>query len=233
MRWRLFAALVGIAASAFGAAEPARGPRSEDEPFLPAATLAQPSLLSGPNFRVAPEVQLRGYMANYLIDTRFGPLHAESTELLAVRVSEIPALEALDRASKSDAFAHALAVSGRKTGTAIVHVIAHPIDTITGLPAGVVRYFGAKIQTWTGRAQSAADRSAREFGNKGDPYRAPDGPMTAGRDAPPDENAPHEKKDRSVYGRVGAEVGREAKRYLKYSAQKREMAKVLGIDPNT
>ena len=222
-------ALALVVSTAFAADE-----RSETEPFLKAPTLVQPALLSGPNFHVAPEVQLRGYMANFLIDTKFGPLHADSVELLSVRVSEIPALEALDRASKTEAFAHAIAERGRKTGSAIVNVVSHPIDTITGIPTGVARYFSYEWKLWSGRAQSASDRSSREFENKGDPYRAPDGPMTAIRDAPHDQNAPpDEKKNRSWYARAGAETEREAKRYLKYSTEKREMAKVLGIDPNS
>jgi hypothetical protein len=56
--------------------------------------------------------------------------------------------------------------------------------------------------------------------------------MTAGRDTPTDEeSAP--KKSRAWYARAGSETEREAKRYLKYSQAKREMAKVLGIDPNS
>lgn len=206
----------------------------EAEPFLQAPALVQSSLLNGPNYRVVPEVQVRGYMARFLIDTPFGPLTADSVELLAVRVGEIPALEALDRASKTGAFAHALAERGRKTGAAIVNVVAHPIDSITGLPEGVARYFGAQWGKWTDRAQSVADRSSREFENTGDPYRAPPGPMTAGRaPAPDDESAAAEKKNRAWYARVGSETGREAKRYLKFSQSRREMAKVLHVDPNS
>jgi hypothetical protein len=205
----------------------------ELEPFLQAPALVQASLLNGPNYRVVPEVQVRGYMARFLIDTRFGPLNADSAELLEIRVGEIPALEALDRASKSGAFAHALAGRGRKTGEAIVHVVAHPVDSISGIPEGVARYFSAKWDLWTSRAQSVADRSSKEFENKGDPYRAPAGPMTAGRDAQPgDESAP-EKKSRAWYARAGSETEREAKRYLKYGQAKREMAKALGVDPNS
>ena len=192
----------------------------------------QTSLLNGPNYRVVPEVQVRGYMARFLIDTRFGPLHADSVELLEVRVGEIPALEALDRASKSGAFAQALAERGRKTGAAIAHVVEHPVDSITGLPQGVARYFGAKWDLWTNRAQAVADRSSREFENKGDPYRAPAGPMTAGREAPPDQD-PAPQKSRAWYARASSETEREAKRYLKYSQAKREMAKALGVDPNS
>lgn len=206
----------------------------ETEPYLNATALVQPSLLSGPNFRVVPEVQVRGYMAHFLIDTPYGPLTADSADLLAVRVSEIPALEALDRAGKTDAFAHALAERGRKTGSAIANVVTHPIDTVTGLPGGVARYLRRQLDTWSGRAQSLADQASRRAENHGDPFRAPAGPMTAGRDGATDDVPLNElKKNHAWYARAGNETGREAKRYLKYSQQRREMARVLGVDPNS
>src|SRR5690349_5519097 len=117
------AALLAIAACD-AAAPDALG---EAEPWFSAAALVQAPLLSGPNYRVVPEVQVRGYMARYVLDTPFGPVDADSTELLALRVAEVPALEALDRASRSGAFAQALAVRGRKTGAAIVNVVTHPV----------------------------------------------------------------------------------------------------------
>jgi len=206
---------------------------SEPEPYLQAPALVQPALLSGPDFHVVPEVQVRGYMAHFLIDTKFGPLRADSVQMLAVRESEMPALEALDRASRSLAFAHAIAARARKTGAAIAHVVEHPVDTVTGLPEGVVRYFRKQIDTWSGRAQSVSDRASREFENNGDPFRAPPGPMTAARDEPRDPAIVEDKKNRAWYARAGSETGREAKRYLKYGEQRREMAKVLGVDPSS
>jgi len=71
----------------------------ETEPFLHAAQLVQPALLNGPNYKVIPEVEVRGYMARFLIDTPYGPMSADSAQLLAIRVAEIPAIEALERAS--------------------------------------------------------------------------------------------------------------------------------------
>jgi len=212
----------------------ARDCAQEAEPYLNATALVQPSLLSGPNFKVVPEVRIHGYMAHFLIDTPYGPLTADSADLLAVRVSEIPALETLDRASKTDAVSHALAERGRKTGAAVVNVIAHPIDSVTGLPAGVVRYLRKQVDTWSGRAQSLADQTSRHAENRGDPFRAPDGPMTAGRDPAIGDPPQHEEtKSRAWYARAGSEAGRETKRYLKYSQQRREMAKYLGVDPNS
>jgi hypothetical protein len=232
---QLLAALFVLfgAAHAFGSTDCVVNCAIEPEPVLKAPLLVQPALLSGPDFHVVPEVAVRGYMADFLIDTKFGPLHADSVELLAARVAELPALETLERASRTDAFAHALAERGRKTGSALVHVLGHPVDTVTGLPAGVARYFSHEWDLWSDRAVAAADRSSREFENKGDPFAAPPGPMTARRDAPGEFTAPDDRKNHAWYARAGAESEREAKRYLKYAQQRREMAKVLGVDPNT
>jgi hypothetical protein len=158
----------------------------EPEPVFDTASVVEPALLSGPDFTVDPKTQLGGYMAHFAVTTPWGPLNAESTQMLAIRVGEVPAIEALDRATHSGAFAQALAARGKKTGMAVVHVVEHPVDSVVGLPMGVVRYFKKVIDTWTGRAQSAGDHSQRTFENKGDPFRAPDGPMVAGRDAPAD-----------------------------------------------
>lgn len=227
--------LIFVAAVAAAHAEPPPKCQRdcEPEPVLAAPALVPAALLSGPGYRVIPEVRVRGYMADFLIDTKFGPLRADSAELLSVRVSEIPAMEALDRASKTEAFAHAIAERGRKTGAAILHVVEHPVDTITGLPAGVGRYISHAWNTITGKAQALSDRSTKEFENKGDAFRAPEGPMTADRDAPPDDTNKPDKKSRAWYARAGSEAERETKRYLKYNNERRDMAKLLNVDPHS
>lgn len=233
----------------------------ETEPVLDAVAIAEPALLSGPNFKVDPKAQLAGYMARFSITTAYGPLTADSAQMLAIRVSEIPAIAALDQATRSGAFGHALAERGRKTGTTIANVIRHPVDSIVGLPMGVVRYFKRQVGIWANRAQSVSDRSARIMENKGDPFRAPDGPMTAGRSAPADaaaranadaqgyvsvdvppgdetQGAPAppegaQKPSKAWYARAGRDAGREVKRYLKYNSSRNEIARQLGFDPNT
>lgn len=231
---RFATTLLSLCAPCAGVCADAQDSAFETEPYLQAPLLVQSSFLNGPNYRVVPEVQVRGYMARFLIDTRFGPLTADSVEMLSIRIGEIPALEALARASKTGAFARALAERGRKTGEALVHVIQHSVDAITGLPMGVVRYFGSQWDLWTNRAQSITDRSSKEFENKGDPYHAPAGPMTAGREGPAEEaSSPRGKKNGAWYARAGTETKREARRYLKYNQARREMAKVLGVDPNS
>jgi len=181
----------------------------ESEPVLDSAAVAEPALLSGPNFTVDPKTQLAGYMARFSITTKYGSLTADSAQMLAIRVSEIPAIEALDQVTRSGAFGHALAERGRRTGATIVNVIRHPVDSIVGLPMGVVRYFKKQIGMWANRAQSVSDRSARIMENKGDPFRAPNGPMTAGRDAPPDAaaraNADAQQREAAAQGYVSVD----------------------------
>ena len=120
-----------------------------------------------------------------------------------------------------------------RPATAILHVVEHPVDTITGLPAGVGHYISHEWNLLTSRAQALSDRSTKEFENKGDAFRAPEGPMTADRDAPPDDTNTPEKKSRAWYARAGSEAERETKRYLKYSNERRDMAKLLNIDPHS
>ncbi len=200
--------------------------------MLDSAALVQPALLSGPGYTVGPQTQLHGYMARFDIATAYGTIRADSVEMLAVREAELPALEALDRATKSEAFAHAIAKRGEKTGNALWHVVAHPIDTVAGLPSGVARYFVKKWNTWTNRAQRVSDRAARQLGNEGDPYRVPDGPMSDARAPLPYDPTPP-KQNKAWYARAGKEVGREVKRQLEFAKMRREMARELGIDPYT
>jgi len=216
----------------------------EDEPVLAAASLAPPALLSGPDYRVDSKAKVGGYMARFWIQTPDGPLNADSAQLLAIRINEISAMITLDKASRSESFAHALAARGKKTGMAIAHVFMHPVDSITGIPMGVARYFKHQWDLWSGRAQSASDRSSRIFENKGDPFRPPEGPMVAGRGVPNERVDPPDDaytsvdpqgapRSRAWYARTSSEVGREAKRLLKYNQSRNEIAKHLGIDPNT
>ncbi len=207
-------------------------PEIEQEPVLEAAALVQPSLLSGPGFSVDPHVELRGYMARFSLDTRIGKVTAESVEILVEREAELPALEALDRATHSDAFLRAVGNKFVSTGKMLGNIVMHPVDTVLGIPSGVARYFGDRLRKIGSQAQSLSDRTGRRFGNHGNPYPGDEGPMTETRaiDAAEDTG---EKPKKHWYTSIGKEAGREAKRQLGYNQAKREIAQRLGIDPYT
>lgn len=201
---------------------------TEDEPVVEAASLVRPALLSGPDFTVDPHVELRGYMAHFLVDTKVGPLNADSVEILAIREAELPAIDALEKATHSEAFARAAGAKFVATGKMLAQIITHPIDTVVGIPAGVARYFGNRIKKYATQAQTASDRIAKELGTSGNPYPSDEGPMTDARGGDGDAKP---KPKKHWYSSIGSEAEREIKRQLKYSQVKRELAEQLGVDP--
>ena len=201
---------------------------TEAEPVLDAASLVQPALLSGPGFSIDPHVELRGYMAHFSLTTSAGPLIADSVEILAVREAELPALDALDKATRSDAFLHAAGNRLVDTGRALSQIVMHPLDTVLGIPAGVARYFGNRLKKIGSQSQALSDRAARTLGNNGNPYPSNDGPMT---DARVHDKGETTKPKKHWYTRIGGEAEREVKRQLKYNQVKRELAQRLGVDP--
>ena len=223
------AAALAALLSACTAARAGTGVDTEPEPVVDAASLVQPALLSGPGFSVDPHVELRGYMAHFTLDTPLGPLQAESVEILAEREAELPAVEALDRVTRSDAFARAAGNRIAATAKALAQVVMHPVDSVLGIPAGVARYFRNRVDRIATQAQALSDRTAKRLGSSGTAYPAAEGPMTDARD---DADAAAEA-ERRWYGGIAREAGREVKRQIRYGAAKRAIAERLGLDPYT
>ena len=224
--------LVAVALAPFARAADAPAD-VESEPVLEAAALVQPSLLSGPGFSVDPHVELRGYMAHFTLDTRIGRIDAGSVEMLVEREAEMPALEALDQATHSGAFARAVGNKFMATGEMLGRIAMHPVDTVLGVPAGVARYFGNRLKKLAAQAQSLSDRTGRRFGTRGNPYPADDGPMTDARAADATDPDVAKKPKKHWYSSIGNEIEREAKRQAGYDQARRDIARRLGVDPYT
>ena len=116
--------------------------RFETPPSLPGQQLVPTSLLSGNGFHVNEPVPTDGLMAQFTIVSDVGTFPAPSEEMLRIRVAEIPAIQQLDKTSKSQVFAQALAANAAVPIQAAGQMVMHPVDTIQGLPAGVGRFFG-------------------------------------------------------------------------------------------
>lgn len=206
----------------------------EAEPVLAATAFAQPALLSGPGFQVDPHVEIRGYMAHFTLDTAVGPIQAESVEILAERVAELPALEALDAVTQSQAFLGAAGDSANRSATGIARVLRHPVDTLLGIPAGVARYFSRRLHKVGDQAQSLSDKTAHTLGTEGHPYPRADGPMTEARDISSEEARRKQDGPRKHWAHGATdELERELKRQIKYGQVRRDLAHRLGIDPYT
>jgi len=114
----------------------------ETPPTLPAQVLAPATLLSGNGFHVDNEVPTDGLLAHYTIQSDVGVFQANSTEMLKIRVAEIPAIQELTKTSKSKVFAQSVATNAARPVAAAGQMVMHPVDTVTGIPSGVGRFFG-------------------------------------------------------------------------------------------
>lgn len=114
----------------------------ERPPILPAQVLVPTSLISGDGFHIDEQVPTDGLMAHFIIRSDVGTFPANSIEMLKIRVAEIPAIIELTKTSKTKVFAQSLATNAARPVQAAGQMVMHPVDTVTGLPAGVGRFFG-------------------------------------------------------------------------------------------
>jgi hypothetical protein len=114
----------------------------ETPPTIRAQDLAPATLLNGNGFHVDEEVPTDGLTAHFTLRSDVGTFKADGLEMLRIRVAEIPAIVELNHTSKSKVFAQALATNAAAPVTAAGQMVMHPVDTVTGLPAGVGRFFG-------------------------------------------------------------------------------------------
>lgn len=200
--------------------------RAEREPVLDAAELVDASLLAGPGWRVEPRVQVRGYQARFRLHTDWGEMEADSVDLLAVRVSEMPALEALHRTSVTQVLMESAADRFGEPVGAVTAIASEPLRTGKGLPRGVARYFGERWERLRSGTRRVADRSHKLVMQDGSPYDNPTGPLG---DAGTDEPEPK----RGFWQRRGRELGQLAKQEVGYPAGRRALADRLALDPHT
>lgn len=202
------------------------GARAEREPVLDAAELVDASLLAGPGWRVEPRVQVRGYQARFRVHTDWGELEADSVDLLAVRVAEMPALEALHRTGVTQVLVESAAGKFGEPVEAVTAIASEPVRAGKGLPNGVARYFGERWERLRSGTRRIADRSHRLVMQDGSPYDNPTGPLgEAGTDDP----APK----RGFWQRRGRELGRLAKQEIGFPAARQSLADRLAVDPYT
>lgn len=198
----------------------------EREPVLDAASLVAPSLLSGPGYSVAPEVRVVGYQARFVLRTDYGEIEAESVEMLALRIAELPAVQALHATGATQVLLQGASDAFEARTTALGVVARRPLATLAGLPAGVARYFERRLRSIGARAQKLGDRAERSLAEDGNPYDSADAVMTAAR---PRTTA----GTRAWHHRPRRELVNLAKGELDFSRARRRWAQRLGIDPQT
>jgi hypothetical protein len=186
------------------------GAAVESEPTLPAARLAAPGTpLSGPGWRVASPVPVRGYLGQFTLRTPQGEIAVQGRELLAIRIAEIPAVEQLEKVSRGDVFAESIADSAKATGRTVVRVVTNPVETIKGVPAGIGRLLKRTAATVRNVAVTVGDAARRGGGDK------------------PGDETEGDKAD------AGEKASDFAAELAGVNKARRALAKSMGIDPYT
>ncbi len=139
-------------------------PPVEPMTTLDAATLAPAGLLNGTGYTVDPKAPVVGYMGQFTLRAPAGTFTADGTEMLAIRVGELAAIAQLSQLSQSGVFADALAASAKKTGAAIGQAVMNPVETVSGIPAGVGRFFQSASTTVSRATESKGSNSSQAAG---------------------------------------------------------------------
>lgn len=197
---------------------------AEREPVLLSADLVEPALLTGPGYRVLPEARVVGLQARFLIETEWGLLAADSVEMLALRVGEMPQLSMLMSADLSEV----LRESGMEELAAPLRTAQalgdEPMQRLSRLPGGVLRYFTQRLRGWGERARRLGKRLDQRLSHEGSPYGG-----HGWNEASPILPA----ADEPWWDAPVDEVGRLLRSEAGHGRARRAIAKAFGVDPAT
>ena len=216
----LAAASLGVGSYALGAEK-----GFETPPTLKAGEVLPAQLLQGKRYRIEDAVPTDGFLMKVTIQSDFGTFIARSPEMVETRITEIDAMDRLEKVSKSDAFVAGLKASGKEFGKQVGQLIDQPKETLKGVPEGVGRFFdrvGRGAKTGYQKLEDMKDQEKQtappptglgaQLPGKPDPTGATGGKMTV-----------EEAAVRAV-GKTTADA-------FGYDDQRRRIARELGVDP--
>ena len=196
---------------------------------VPASALASPTLLGAEDFSASPCATIVGGMAQFVLhphgadadDIEPAELRVESLDLLEIRAVEMEVVRRLRAQGAAGTAGRAAASSLVQTGSALAGVVTRPVESVIGLPAGMLRVFGRRATRY-GRQASDLGESAYEAVSDETLFDASLRPREA--EPLPPEPEPWWQKGGGVALKLG-------KRWLGYNAARRELGRELGIDP--
>lgn len=124
------------------------GAEFEKPPVLNVRDLIDEKLLQGKGFRVEEKVPTDGIMGLYTLRADketfgedAGTYQVLSREMAELRLAEVPAIIKLNETSKTGTFVKSMASTAAQPLESAGHMVLNPIDTVTGMPSGVGRFF--------------------------------------------------------------------------------------------
>jgi len=180
----------------------------ESAPVLAGTELAPSALLKGPLHTVAEPVTLDGYFGRFVIESKFGKFSIVGVNMLAVRVNELRAIEALQNVQQGQAFQDALLKSASAPVQFVQSAVTDPVKTVENVGQGLGSVLGRIGYLAMSGAQSVADAAADQ------------------------SSAPKQSKPATAAGGEPAPSSFTGDPFG-YNKARREWAKKLNIDPYT
>lgn len=115
--------------------------RFESSPLLAGSEFAPSALLKGPLHTVVEPVMLDGYFGRFVIESRFGKFSVVGERMLAVRVHELSAIEALQNVQQSQSFQDALLKSASAPIQFVQGAVTDPSKTVENVAQGLESVF--------------------------------------------------------------------------------------------
>jgi hypothetical protein len=157
----------------------------EQPPIVNIGVLLPPGAQSGPGYQVGQQVPTNGAMGQYTITADpsvfkddAGTYQIESLNLLNIRLSEVPAIAALENMSATGQFTKEFAQSAVRPVEDAAQMALHPMDTVTGLPSGVGQLFG-RIGMGAQTVYTTATNSSEAGGERAQEVAGETGSITA------------------------------------------------------
>lgn len=148
-------------------------------------------------------------------------LRAESLDLLELRVAEMVAVRRLRAMGIAMTATRTATSSLMQTGEALTGVITRPVESMVGIPAGALRGFGRHADRLGRQADALGDRAIESFSE----------PPVFDFSLRPHEIAPLPPEPEPWWTKGSGLAVALGKRWLGYSAARRELGRELGIDP--
>jgi len=193
----------------------------EAPPSLKAADFLDTSVLKGPHHHVEENVVSDGIFNTYTITSDYGTFRVEGTSAAELCAHEVSAITRLKEIDKIAVTAGAIGASVVDMGKGVVHVVTHPIGTVTGIGDGVVRLFG--------RIGRGANRTVEKLGSE---QEATTRPYNLREPTPADGDAGKASK-KSAAGKTVEAAGDLTREIIGVNSAMRSWARRLDVDPYT
>lgn len=115
---------------------------SAEPPFiLEAKDVLPPNLLKGSNYIVDGQVQNDGLINTYSLTTSYGPLAAESSAVLMIKIAELNAMSVMAQMDKQKVFGDSVLEGVKAPFRGIEALVKKPVETSKGIIKGTGRFF--------------------------------------------------------------------------------------------